>query len=93
MLREVCVDCLIERVRYHVPHDGLTWEIDVSEGDLVGIVLAEVEVEREDQPYRRPEWLGREVTGDPRFRQSAMLQVCGEAGRTLTVAELLEQPR
>lgn len=89
MLRTVCVGCVIEKVRHCVPHGGLTWEVDEYRGPLAGIVLAEVELDREDQPYDRPDWLGREVSGDPRFRQSTLLQLCDEAGRSLTAAEVL----
>ena len=91
MLRDVCVGCLIQKVRHFVPRDGLMWEVDVYESDLAGIVLAEVELDREDQDIVRPDWLGEEVTGDPRFRLSTLLRLCDQAGRTLPVAELLQR--
>lgn len=91
MLRDVCVGCLIEKVRHFVPRDGLMWEVDVYESDLAGIVLAEVELEHEDQDIIRPDWLGEEVTGDRRFRLSTLLQMCGQTDRSLSVAELLQR--
>ncbi len=69
MMRGVCAGDLIEKTRYEVPHAGLTWEVDVYGGSLAGIVLAEVELDHDDQPFEAPDWTGREVTGDPRFRQ------------------------
>lgn len=55
MLRTVCTGCLIEKDRFCVPHAGLVWEVDVFRGSLTGIVLAELELEDEDQPFARPD--------------------------------------
>lgn len=89
MLGLVCETCLIERTRYCVPHAGLTWEVDVYEGTLSGMVLAEVELEHEAQVIQLPGWVGQEVTGDLRFRQSTMLRLSREAGCNVTLAEVL----
>lgn len=70
MLRTFCDGPLLEKTRYFVRHDSLTWHIDVHEGALDGFVIAEVELEHEDQPFTRPEWVGREVTGDPRYKKA-----------------------
>ena len=53
---------LIEKTRHLVEHGGLTWEIDEFDGDNSGLVVAEVELDREDSPFARPPWLGVEVT-------------------------------
>ncbi|HEC18246.1 MAG TPA: CYTH domain-containing protein [Gammaproteobacteria bacterium] len=58
---------LIEKTRYHVQHEGHTWEIDVFAGDNQDLVVAEIELAREDEPFARPPWLGEEVSGDPRY--------------------------
>ena len=47
--------------------DGHTWEIDVFEGENRGLILAEIELEHRDEAYTRPEWLGEEVSHDPRY--------------------------
>jgi len=52
-----------------VPHDGLTGVADVYEGALAGLVIVEIEGERVNQTLSLPSWVGREVTGDPRFRK------------------------
>ncbi len=57
----------VEKTRHHYTHDGLLWEVDVFEGDNDGLVLAEVELESADQHINLPHWVGREVSGDPRF--------------------------
>jgi CYTH domain-containing protein len=53
----------------------MTWQIDVHEGPLDGIVFAEVELEREDQPLELPTWVGREVTGDPHFKKANLFRL------------------
>ena len=83
---------VIEKIRYCVPHDGLTWEVDVFQGSLAGMVLAEVELARADQSFAKPAWLGEEVTGDLRFRQSTLLHLCCEAGRPITMDDVLRLP-
>lgn len=92
MLENVCAGCLIEKVRHAVPHDGLTWEIDVFGGALAGIVLAEIELEHEAQAFAKPDWLGEEVTGDPRFRLSRLLSLCSGFEGMVTMADVLEAP-
>lgn len=58
---------LVEKVRYFIIHSGLQWELDVFTGENEGLVMAEVELESEDQPFDLPSWAGEEVTGDPRY--------------------------
>ncbi len=67
MLEELCPHPPIEKTRYRIPFGGLVWEVDEFHGANEGLVLAEVELEREDQPVELPPWVGREVTGDPRY--------------------------
>ena len=63
---------VVRKVRRVIEHAGSTWEVDEFEGDNAGLVLAEVELESEGQAYAKPEWLGREVTGDPRYYNSSL---------------------
>jgi CYTH domain-containing protein len=60
----------VEKVRYEVPHGELTIEVDVYGGALNGIVTAEVEFEDEDaaDAFVPPAWMGREVTGEPAWK-------------------------
>jgi adenylate cyclase len=66
----------IEKVRHLVAADppGLTIEVDVYAGDLGGLVVAEVEFESEadSAAFAPPSWLGREVTGDGRFKNQRL---------------------
>ncbi len=67
MLDELCIRPLIEKTRHKIPFDGLVWEVDEFAGDNDGLVVAEVELSHEDQELRLPNWIGEEVTGDPRY--------------------------
>jgi adenylate cyclase len=72
MLRTQCLGRVIEKVRHFVVVDGMTWHVDVFAGLAAGLVLAEVELERSDQVFRTPPWVGTEVTDDPRFHNSRL---------------------
>ncbi|MER2263721.1 CYTH domain-containing protein [Methylobacterium oxalidis] len=63
----------LEKTRYGVEHAGLTWDVDVFEGPLTGLILAEVELQQEDQPVPVPGWVTREVTQDKRYRNSRLV--------------------
>lgn len=62
MLDQVCSDKLIEKHRYLIEHGGLTWEIDVFHGSNEGLIVAEVELESEQQNIELPDWVLEEVT-------------------------------
>ncbi|MGH1570428.1 hypothetical protein ACRAWG_06855 [Methylobacterium sp. P31] len=62
----------LEKTRYRVEHAGAVWEVDVFGGALAGLILAEIELEREDQPVVLPSWIEREVTDDARYRNSRL---------------------
>ena len=66
-LMTLCEQPLIEKVRRRIEREGLIWEVDEFLGENEGLVIAEVELEREDQLFTRPAWVGEEVTHDPRF--------------------------
>jgi CYTH domain-containing protein len=72
MLRDHCLHPPLEKVRYDVPFAGLNWEVDVFEGEHVGLVLAEVELAQADQSISLPSWIGPEVTHDLRYRSAAL---------------------
>lgn len=72
MLDRLCVGPVIEKTRYRVLHGGKIWEVDVFAGRAEGLVLAEIELAATDEPFDLPDWAGKEVTDDPRFRNSAI---------------------
>jgi adenylate cyclase len=67
MLTHLCEGPLIEKWRHIVVHAGDRWEIDEFLGDNAGLVVAELELESEEQDFTRPAWLGEEVTDDQRY--------------------------
>lgn len=67
MLNNLCTGRLIEKTRYRVKHAGLIWEIDEFYGDNEGLIIAELELDSEDAPFEKPEWVGEEVSSDVRF--------------------------
>jgi adenylate cyclase len=72
MLDTLCPQPQIEKKRYTIPFRGCTWEVDEFFGLNKGLVVAEIELQREDQVFERPDWIGREVTGDPRYYNAAL---------------------
>ena len=74
MLTELCEKPLIEKKRYKIPLGGFTFEVDEFFGENEGLIVAEVELESEDQAFDKPEWLGEEVSGDPRYFNSNLIK-------------------
>lgn len=60
----------IEKRRHIVEYEGHTFEVDEFEGENAGLIIAEVELQSEDEEFEHPEWLGREVTGIKRYYNS-----------------------
>lgn len=63
----LCEPGIVDKTRYLVDFSGHTFEVDEFHGENQGLVMAELELVSEDEPYQRPEWLGDEVTGDRRY--------------------------
>lgn len=74
MLQSLCIPPLIQKTRYRVEWEGLLWEIDEFEGENQGLIMAEVELADADQPIVFPDWIGEEVTHDPRYYNSNLAQ-------------------
>lgn len=70
ILEQVALRALIDKTRHHVRHGGHLWEIDEFYGENAGLVMAEIELEDADEAFERPDWLGEEVSQDPRYYNS-----------------------
>lgn len=68
----LCESDVIDKHRYLVPYAGHTFEVDEFHGDNDGLVMAEVELKSENEPFESPNFIGKEVTGDRRFYNSHM---------------------
>ena len=65
---------IIEKTRHLVPHGSLAWEIDVFSGENLGLIIAEVELKAVDQEITLPPWVGCEVTAQPQYYNSYLVQ-------------------
>lgn len=74
MLAGMCGERIVEKIRYHVENGGFQWDVDEFLGENSGLVLAEVELESEDQQPVLPDWIGREVTGDVRYYNACLAE-------------------
>jgi adenylate cyclase len=73
LLMALCGPSRIDKHRYEVPVGRRTWEVDVFTGTNKGLVLAEIELDSEDEAVDLPRWVGKEVTDDPRYRNSNLV--------------------
>ena len=69
MLNTLCDRPLIEKTRYKIPQGDLVWEVDEFAGENAGLVIAEVELQEENQQIELPEWIEQQVT-DPKYYNS-----------------------
>jgi len=74
MLDDLCERPIIEKKRYVIDYEGLTWEVDEFNGENQGLIVAEVELTDENQAIALPGWIGEEVTGDPRYFNSNLIK-------------------
>ena len=74
LLDRLCEQPLIEKTRHRIEHAGHTWEVDEFQGENAGLVVAEIELGSEDEAFDKPDWIGQEVTGDPRYYNSSLIR-------------------
>lgn len=74
ILEALCLKPLIRKVRYRVPIAGFIWEIDEFFEENAGLIVAEIELQDPEQEFFKPPWIGREVTDDPRYRNSNLVR-------------------
>lgn len=72
IIETLCDNHVIEKVRYLIIYQNHTFEVDIFEGDNHGLVVAEVELESEDEIVALPPWIEKEVTGDVRYYNSQL---------------------
>ena len=74
MLDTLCQRPFIQKTRYRLLIGDVVWEIDEFEGDNAGLIVAEVELHSEEQPFEQPDWLGEEVSGQTRYYNSSLVK-------------------
>lgn len=73
-LSSFCAKPVILKRRWYVPFGGFTWEVDEFAGRNEGLIVAEIELDSPDREFPVPPWLGREVSHEPRFRNSRLVR-------------------
>ena len=71
-LIDLCNTGILEKYRYEVPYGNHFFEVDEFLGENKGLVIAEVELNHEDEKFEKPEWLGEEVTGQKQYYNSQL---------------------
>ncbi|KAB8155657.1 CYTH domain-containing protein [Kordia sp. TARA_039_SRF] len=71
-LLSLCEKGIIEKKRYHIPQGKHIFEVDEFFGDNEGLIVAEVELQQENEVFSTPTWLGKEVTGDIKYYNSQL---------------------
>lgn len=75
ILDNLCLKPIIEKYRHIYRHsDNMVWEIDEFLGDNTGLIVAEIELPTETSLFTKPDWIGKEVTDDPRYYNSNLIR-------------------
>lgn len=74
LLERLCQQPIVEKFRRKIEFAGNVWEVDEFLGVNQGLVIAEIELASEDQPFDQPEWIGEDVTNDPRYYNSSLVR-------------------
>ncbi|WP_440879462.1 CYTH domain-containing protein [Tenacibaculum sp. C7A-26P2] len=69
-LLDLCEEGIIEKIRYLVQVESHIYEVDVFLGNNKGLIVAEIELNSENEPFIKPNWLAEEVTGDEKYYNS-----------------------
>ena len=71
-MMQLCESGIIDKTRWLVKSGPHTFEVDEFHGENAGLVVAEVELHHEDEPFEKPHLIGKEVTGDRRYYNSQL---------------------
>ncbi|WP_269542877.1 CYTH domain-containing protein [Cerasicoccus fimbriatus] len=74
LIQLLCGKPVIEKTRHLIDHGGHTWEVDVFDGENAGLVVAEVELDAEDERVDLPDWVSREVTSERKYSNASLAE-------------------
>jgi adenylate cyclase len=74
ILAQVAERPFIDKTRYKVRWGGHVWDLDLFAGENSGLIMAELELSSEDEPFELPPWVGEEVSGDPRYYNASLVK-------------------
>lgn len=69
---KMCSGKILDKTRYIVPFEGYNWEVDEYHGELEGLIVTEVELPSVEAEVKLPPFVGKEVTGDPKYYNSQL---------------------
>ena len=75
MMAEFCGKRIVEKTRHYVDYAGHRWEVDEFFGENEGLVVAEIELESETEPFEKPDWVGENVSADSRYGNQRLADV------------------
>lgn len=73
-LLKICEPGVIDKIRYNIPVGKHIFEVDEFRGENEGLILAELELRSENETYEKPNWLGKEVTGDEKYYNVTLMK-------------------
>lgn len=73
-LLDLCQKGILLKTRYEIQVGKHVYEVDVFHGENEGLIIAEIELSSEQEVFEKPNWLGKEVTGDNRYYNSYISQ-------------------
>ncbi len=73
LLDDLCLQPIVDKHRYKIEYEGLTWEVDEFHGVNDGLIVAEVELESEEQEVPKPAWIADEVSDDERYYNANLI--------------------
>jgi CYTH domain-containing protein len=71
----LCEPSIIDKTRFYIKSENHIFEVDEFYGDNTGLIVAEIELNSENESFKKPLWLGKEVTGDKRYYNSSLSKV------------------
>ena len=71
----LCEPSIIDKTRFYVKSENHIFEVDEFYGDNEGLIVAEIELNSENESFKKPSWLGTEVTGDKRYYNSSLSKI------------------
>ena len=74
MIHRLCHEHVIDKTRYQVRHGDHVWHLDVFHGDNAPLVMAEIELASEQEPFAKPPWAGDEVSHDRRYANAWLVE-------------------
>jgi len=74
IVEELCLRPLIDKTRHRLEHEGHEWVIDEFHGAHAGLVVAEIELAAESESFELPDWVGEEITDDPRYYNANLVR-------------------